>query len=94
MYEVEYVNKPFTTIWDDAKEFKDTWVFTYFDTWHVFPKESIKSVTKIKQNMSKELIIAIVLVGSITAWNCFKLYCRYVGNNKEDDNDLDKDWWV
>lgn len=45
--------------------------------------------------MSKqETIVTIALIGFYVLLLSYRLWCRYVGNNKEDDSDIDKDWWV
>lgn len=45
--------------------------------------------------MSKEeTIVAIILIGFLVLLQSYRLWCRYVGDNKENDNDLDNDWWV
>lgn len=42
----------------------------------------------------EEITVAIVLIGFIVLLQSYRLWNRYVGNNKEDDSDIDKDWWV
>lgn len=47
MYKVQFENKPFTVVFDDAKEFENSWCLLFFDNWQVVDKKEIKSVEEI-----------------------------------------------